>query len=86
MKEARKTGKPVFIDFFANWCTNCKAFEKMTAENEELIASLGKRSAMLKVYDTTPAFKEYSADSRFPELKVGVAILCHYQYRWRTNL
>jgi thiol:disulfide interchange protein DsbD len=70
-EEARKTGKPVFIDFFANWCTNCKAFEKMTAENEELIASL-ENAVLLKVYDTTPAFKEYSADSRFPELKVGL--------------
>jgi thiol:disulfide interchange protein DsbD len=69
--EAKKTGKNVFIDFYANWCTNCKAFEKMTYENESLIASL-ENAILLKIYDTTPEFKEYSADSRFPELKVGL--------------
>lgn len=69
--EAKKTGKNVFIDFYANWCTNCKAFEKMTHEDETLIASL-ESTVLLKIYDTTPAFQEYSADSRFPELKVGL--------------
>lgn len=70
-EEARKTGKNVFIDFYANWCTNCKAFEKMTNEDERLIASL-ENAILLKVYDTTPEFKTYSNDARFPELKVGL--------------
>lgn len=69
--EAKKTGKNVFIDFYANWCTNCKAFEKMTLEDEALIASLDN-VILLKVYDTTPEFKTYSNDTRFPELKVGL--------------
>lgn len=69
--EAKKTGKNVFIDFYANWCTNCKAFEKMTIEDEALIASL-ENAVLLKIYDTTPEFKTYSKDSRFPELKVGL--------------
>lgn len=69
--EAKKTGKNVFIDFYGNWCTNCKAFEKMTLENEELIASL-ENAVLLKIYDTTPEFMTYSGDSRFPELKVGL--------------
>jgi thioredoxin:protein disulfide reductase len=69
--EAKKTGKNVFIDFYANWCTNCKAFEKMTLEDETLIASLDN-AILLKVYDTTPEFKTYSNDTRFPELKVGL--------------
>jgi thiol:disulfide interchange protein DsbD len=70
-EEAKKTGKNVFIDFYANWCTNCKAFEKLTHEDETLIASL-ENAVLLKIYDTTPAFQEYSADARFPELKVGL--------------
>ena len=70
-EEAKKTGKNVFIDFYGNWCTNCKAFEKMTHEDEALIASLDK-AILLKVYDTTPEFKKYSEDKRFPELKVGL--------------
>ncbi len=69
--EAKKTGKNVFIDFYANWCTNCKAFEKMTQEDEVLIASL-ENAVLLKIYDTTTDFKKYSEDSRFPELKVGL--------------
>lgn len=69
--EAKKTGKNVFIDFYANWCTNCKAFEKMTQEDETLIASL-ENAVLLKIYDTTLEFKDYSSDSRFPELKVGL--------------
>ncbi len=69
--EAKKTGKNVFIDFYANWCTNCKAFEKMTREDETLIASL-ENAVLLKIYDTTPEFKVYSNDTRFPELKVGL--------------
>jgi thiol:disulfide interchange protein DsbD len=69
--EAKKTGKNVFIDFYANWCTNCKAFEKMTNEDDALIASL-ENAVLLKIYDTTTDFKVYSEDSRFPELKVGL--------------
>lgn len=69
--EAKKTGKNVFIDFYANWCTNCKAFEKMTIEDEALITSL-ENAVLLKIYDTTPDFKRYSGDSRFPELQVGL--------------
>ncbi len=69
--EAKKTGKNIFIDFYANWCTNCKAFEKMTLEDETLIASL-ENAILLKIYDTTPEFKTYSNDTRFPELKVGL--------------
>ena len=69
--EANRTGKNVFIDFYANWCTNCKAFDKMTNEDETLIASL-ENAVLLKIYDTTPDFKKYSEDSRFPELKVGL--------------
>jgi len=70
-EEAKKTGKNVFIDFYGNWCTNCKAFEKMTMENEELIASL-EGAILLKIYDTTPTFTEFRDDTRFPELKVGL--------------
>jgi thiol:disulfide interchange protein DsbD len=68
---AKGTGKNVFIDFYANWCTNCKAFEKLAQEDTILIASL-ENVVLLKVYDTTPDFKKYGEDARFPELKVGL--------------
>jgi thiol:disulfide interchange protein DsbD len=68
---AQKKGKPVFVDFHADWCTNCKEFQKTTQSNAELNAAL-KNAILLKVYDGTPAFKNYAADSLFPELKVGL--------------
>lgn len=70
-EEAKRTGKNVFIDFYANWCTNCKAFEQMTFDDDDLIASL-ENAVLLKIYDTTPDFTSYREDSRFPELKIGL--------------
>ncbi len=68
---AKQSGKPVFIDFFGNWCANCKAFERLAQENPVLNASLQK-AILLKVYDSSDLFKEYRDDPRFPELKVGL--------------
>ena len=68
---ARQSGKPVFIDFFGNWCANCKAFEKMTQTDPALNAAL-QDAVLLKVYDSSDLFKEYRNDPRFPELKVGL--------------
>ena len=69
--EAQKKGKPVFVDFHADWCTNCKEFQKTTQSNAELNAAL-KNAILLKVYDGTPTFNKYAADTLFPELKVGL--------------
>lgn len=69
--EAAKTGKMVFIDFYGSWCTNCKNFQANVGKDESLRAALGN-AVLLKVYDTSPLFKEYRADERFPELSVGL--------------
>jgi thiol:disulfide interchange protein DsbD len=71
VKAAREQGKPIFVDFFAYWCANCKAFEHLTESNPELIAGL-KHAVLLKIYDTDPEFKGFQNDSRYPELKVGL--------------
>lgn len=71
---AAQTGKPVFIDFHGDWCTNCKAFQEMTLADAKLNAAL-ERAVLLKVRDTTALFEEYRRDSRFPELKVGLPFL-----------
>lgn len=69
--EAGETGKLVFVDFHADWCTNCKAFQDDTQKNAELNAAL-QNAVLYKVYDTSQEFDNYRNDPRFPELKVGI--------------
>jgi len=69
--EAKQRGRNVFIDFHGTWCTNCKAFKKLTHTDEELNRALQK-AVLLEVDDRTAAFDRYRADERFPELKVGL--------------
>lgn len=68
---AARTGKPVFLDFHGDWCTNCQAFQKNTLSDANLNGALAK-AVLLKVRDTTSVFEQYRSDSRFPELKVGL--------------
>ena len=70
-RQAALQGKNVFIDFYGNWCTNCKEFEKLTGSDRELNAAL-KQGVLLKIYDTSPTFAKYREDPRYQELKVGL--------------
>jgi thiol:disulfide interchange protein DsbD len=70
-RAAALQGKNVFIDFYGNWCTNCKEFEKLTGSDSELNAALSQ-GVLLKIYDTSPTFAKYRDDPRFQELKVGL--------------
>jgi thiol:disulfide interchange protein DsbD len=68
---AKMQSKNVFIDFYGDWCTNCKAFAKLTQTDKDLNEAL-QSAVLLKVYDTSPQFTEYKEDDRFPELRVGL--------------
>lgn len=68
---AKKSGKPVFVDFYGDWCANCKAFEALAESDASLRAAL-QDAVLLKVYDTSPLFRSYRDDPRFPELRVGL--------------
>lgn len=69
--EGQDTGKKVFIDFYADWCTNCKAFEDLTQNDSALNEAL-KGAVLLKVKDHDPIFETYARDPRFEELKIGL--------------
>lgn len=69
--ESQNRNRPIFIDFYADWCTNCKAFEDLSLSNAKLNAAL-QSAVLLRIEDTDPVFAEYQADARFPELKVGL--------------
>lgn len=70
-EEAAQTGKYVFIDFYGDWCTNCKVFQENTLSDQQLNDAL-QNAVLYKVYDTSPEFETYKVDSRFPELKIGL--------------
>ncbi|MDD5272965.1 MAG: cytochrome c biogenesis protein CcdA [Methylovulum sp.] len=71
IKASREQGKPIFVDFFAYWCANCKAFEHLTQTDRNLIEGL-KKMVLLKIYDSDPEFEAFQNDKRYPELKVGL--------------
>ena len=71
IKAAKEQGKPIFVDFFAYWCANCKAFEQLTLTDKPLIEGL-KHAVLLKIHDTDPEFQTFQNDPRYPELKVGL--------------
>jgi thiol:disulfide interchange protein DsbD len=65
---ARAEQKPVFVDFYATWCANCKAFQHLTMVDAQLNGALHK-AILVKIYDTDTVFQTLKQDSRYPELR-----------------
>ncbi|EMK11460.1 MULTISPECIES: protein-disulfide reductase DsbD family protein [Leptospira] len=72
-EEAAITGKKMFVDFYADWCTNCNAFEELTQSDSALNEAL-QGVVLLKIKDQDPIFETYVKDSRFEELKIGLPL------------
>lgn len=71
-KVAQKTGKPIFIDFYASWCANCTAFKEEAASNESLNQALREKAIAVKLIDKEPDFEKFRIDPAHRPLKVGL--------------
>ena len=47
-KESKRTGKPIFADFYATWCPPCKMLETQTYPDPNVIAE-SQKWVMLKI-------------------------------------
>ena len=66
-EQARREHKPLFVDFYATWCANCKAFNRLTIHNARLNTAL-QQAVLVKIYDTDDVFRTFQHDPQFPEL------------------
>lgn len=69
---AKKENKPVFVDFYADWCTNCKYFQKLTLSDSKFNLILKDKAILWKIYDTDPIFEEFQSNPNYLELKIGL--------------
>jgi thiol:disulfide interchange protein DsbD len=58
LQEAKAQGRPVIIDFYADWCTPCREFEEVTFHQPDLVRLAEKNFVMVKI-DVTKGGNAY---------------------------
>ena len=53
LASASQQGRPVMLDFYADWCVSCKEFEKYTFSDTAVMASLKSANTVLLQADVT---------------------------------
>jgi len=67
-QRARAEQKPIFVDFYATWCANCKAFQRLAVSDAQLNTAL-QEVILVKIYDTDAGFQTLQQDPRYSELR-----------------
>ena len=49
LTEAKKTNKPVFIDFYTTWCSYCKQLDETTLSNQQVQEKLSNDYVVAKI-------------------------------------
>jgi thiol:disulfide interchange protein DsbD len=75
---ARNAGEPVFVDFTAAWCANCKYNEKTTLETPEIAKAFAEKKVRLLKADWTTEPPHITAFLRkFQRISVPFYLLYH---------
>ena len=67
-------GRPVFVDFTADWCVNCKVNEKFVFDSEAVRAVMRERGVVAMKADTTQSSPYTAMLARFMEQLGGRSI------------
>ena len=60
IEQAKKEGKKVFLDFFADWCTLCKVIDKRLFQNPQVQAAMNQVFVNVKLDGTSPANEPFA--------------------------
>jgi thiol:disulfide interchange protein len=72
----RSAGRPVFLDFTADWCLNCKVNERLTLSKPEVMEAFKKAGVLLMKADWTNGDKTITAElNRFNRVGVPFYLL-----------